>query len=56
MAARLGHAAVEALIDGKSDVCVNMKNGNLEFLPLEIAVQPKAWKVLDDYRLLKVLA
>jgi 6-phosphofructokinase 1 len=56
LAARLGHAAVEALIDGKSDVCVHMKNGNLELLPLETAIQPKACEVLDDYRLLKVLA
>jgi 6-phosphofructokinase 1 len=56
LAARLGHAAVEALVDGKSDVCVHLKNGNLELLPLEIAIRPKACPVTDDYHLLKVLA
>jgi 6-phosphofructokinase 1 len=56
LAARLGHAAVEALVDGKSDVCVHLKNGNLELLPLETAIRPKACPVADDYHLLKVLA
>jgi 6-phosphofructokinase 1 len=56
LAARLGHAAVEALAAGESDVCVHMKNGRLEFLPLETAVRPKACDVTDDYHLLKVLA
>ena len=56
LAARLGHAAVEALVEGKSDVCVHMKEGRLEFLPLETAVRPKACDVTDDYHLLKVLA
>ncbi|MGA2532284.1 MAG: ATP-dependent 6-phosphofructokinase [Candidatus Aminicenantales bacterium] len=56
LAARLGHAAVEALIGGKSDVCVHYRNGQIEFLPLEIAIRPKACPVADDYHLLKVLA
>jgi 6-phosphofructokinase 1 len=56
LAARLAHAAVEALAEGKSDVCVHFKNGHLEFLPLEIAIQPKTCAVTDDYHLLKVLA
>jgi 6-phosphofructokinase 1 len=56
LAARLAHAAVEALAEGKSDVCVHLKNGNLEFLPLETAIRPKACDVTDDYHLLKVLA
>jgi 6-phosphofructokinase 1 len=56
LAARLGHAAVEALVDRKSDVCVHLKNGNLELLPLETAIRPKACLVSDDYHLLKVLA
>ncbi len=56
LAARLAHAAVEALMDGRSDVCVHLKNGNTEFLPLEEAVRPKACEVADDYHLLKVLA
>jgi 6-phosphofructokinase 1 len=56
LAARLGHAAVEGLAGGRSDVCVHIKNGALEFLPLEVAIQPKACLVTDDYHLLKVLA
>jgi len=56
LAARLGHAAVEALAGGKSDVCVHFKCGRLEFQPLETAVRPKACDVTDDYHLLKVLA
>jgi 6-phosphofructokinase 1 len=56
LAARLGHAAVEALIDGKSDVCVHYKNGRVAVLPLETAIRPKACPVADDYHLLKVLA
>jgi 6-phosphofructokinase 1 len=56
LAARLAHAAVEVLAEGKSDVCVHLKNGNLELLPLETAIQPKACDVADDYHLLKVLA
>jgi 6-phosphofructokinase 1 len=56
LAARLGHAAVEALAKGKSDVCVHLRNGAVELLPLETAIQPKACEVSGDYRLLKVLA
>jgi 6-phosphofructokinase 1 len=56
LAARLAHAAFEALVEGKSDVCVHIKNGNLAFLPLEDAVRPKACDVSEDYHLLKVLA
>jgi 6-phosphofructokinase 1 len=56
LAARLGHAAVEALAEGKSDVCVHVRNGSLEFLPLEIAVKPKVYDITEDYHLLKVLA
>jgi 6-phosphofructokinase 1 len=56
LAARLAHAAVEAIVEGKTDVCVHMKNGNLEFLALEIASRPKAYDPKSDYRLLKVLA
>ena len=56
LAARLGHAAVEALAGGASDICVNLKNGSLERLPLELAVRPKTCDLGDDYHLLKVLA
>ena len=56
LAARLGHAAVEALSGGASDVCVSFRNGAIEHLPLDTAVRPKTCEVGDDYRLLKVLA
>jgi 6-phosphofructokinase 1 len=56
LAARLAHAAVEALMEGKSDVCVHLKNGRIEFLPLETAIRPKVCDVTGDYHLLKVLA
>jgi 6-phosphofructokinase 1 len=55
LAARLAHAAVEALAAGRTDVCVHMKNGREEFLPLEIAIRPKAYDPAVDYRLLKIL-
>jgi 6-phosphofructokinase 1 len=56
LAARLGRAAVEALLEGKTDVCVHLKNGRLELLPLETAARPKAYDPTRDYRLLKLLA
>jgi len=56
LAARLAHAAFEALTEGKSDVCVHIKNGNAALLPLGEAIRPKVCEVADDYHLLKVLA
>ena len=56
LAARLGHAAVEALARGESDVCVNVRNGEIELVPLATATQPKTSDVGADYHLLKVLA
>jgi 6-phosphofructokinase 1 len=56
LAARLGHAAVEALAGGSSDVCVNLKDGRAELLSLETAVRPKVCDVAHDYHLLKMLA
>jgi len=56
LAARLGHAAVEALAGGASDVCINYRQGAVELLALETAVRTKAYDVGGDYQLLKVLA
>lgn len=56
LAARFGHAAVEALINGKSDVCVKLRNETVELLALETAVRPRSCDVEQDYHLLKVLA
>ena len=56
LAARLGHAAVGALINGKSDVCVKLRNETVELLALETAVRPRSCDVEQDYHLLKVLA
>ncbi len=56
LAARLGRAAVEALKAGRSGECVHWKNGRLEHLPIETAVQPKLVDIEDDYRLLKILS
>jgi len=56
LAARLGHAAVEALAGGQSDVCVHFKGGRTELLPLGTAGQAKACDVSHDYHLLKLLA
>jgi len=56
LAARLGHQAVEALIAGQSDICVNIRNGRPELIPLVTAIQPKIMDMSEDYHLLKVLS
>ena len=56
LAARLGSAGVEALSSGSSNVCVHLKNGRLEYLPLEKTLQPKMIDIESDYRLLKTLS
>jgi len=56
MAARLGHAAVEALIEGKSGICVHLRDGLVSRLPLEEAVKPKLTDLAADYRLVKILS
>jgi 6-phosphofructokinase len=56
MAARLGHAAADALLDGARDRCVRLRNGVLDLLPLDKAVLPKTTPVEADYRLLKLLS
>lgn len=57
MAARLGRAAVDSLLDGASDHCVRLQGGLPDLWPLEKAVRPKAMPPIEaDYRLLKLLA
>lgn len=56
LAARLGNAAIESLLQGETDKCVSFKNDSLELVPLETAVQPKKLKFEPEYRLLKLLS
>jgi len=56
MAARLGHAAADALLEGAFDRCVRLRNGVLDLWPLDKAVLPKTTPVEGDYRLLKLLS
>jgi 6-phosphofructokinase 1 len=55
LATRLGHFAVEMLEQGKTDVCVNMKNDILGTIPLHVAIQAKKIKVTETYKLIKLL-
>ena len=55
MAARLGNFAVDSLKNGNTDICVNIKNNNLDIIPLEIAVKPKKTVVDTYYNLIKIL-
>jgi len=56
LAAKLGQAAVEALLAGETDKCVSLKDDKIELVPLEIAVQPKKLQFESEYRLLKLLS
>jgi 6-phosphofructokinase 1 len=56
LAARLGHAAVEALIDGRGGGCVHLAGGRVEFLPFGAAGDVKTADIESDYHLLKVLS
>lgn len=56
LAARLGRAAVEALIEGATDVCVHMTESGVSLLPLEVACLEKKTVLEADYRLLKLLS
>ena len=55
LAARLGSYAVEALKRGETDKCVCLKDGRLDTVPLEIAIQPKQMEIEAYYRLIKIL-
>lgn len=56
LAAKLGQAAVEALLAGEADKCVSLKDDKIELVPLEIAIQPKELKFEEEYWLLKLLS
>jgi 6-phosphofructokinase 1 len=56
LAARLGHAAVETLIGGRTGGCVHIRNGRVEFLPFGTAGEVKKTDIESDYHLLKVLS
>ena len=56
MAARLGHAAVEALRSGRTDGCVHIKHGAVELLPFPEAAGARAIETGPDYRLLRILS
>jgi len=55
MAARLGNAAVDMLVDGQTDCCVTLKDHQVITIPLDIAIQPKDIEVQQYYRLIKIL-
>ena len=56
LAARLGHAAVEALAGGLAGGLVHVVSGCVEFLPFGAAGEVKKTEIESDYRLLKILS
>jgi 6-phosphofructokinase 1 len=56
LAARLGHAAVECLITGRTGGLVRLDGDRVDFLPFGAAVEVKARTIESDYRLLKILS
>ncbi|MGZ5488457.1 MAG: 6-phosphofructokinase, partial [Candidatus Aminicenantales bacterium] len=56
MAARLGHAAVEALVEGRTGGLVHLVRDRVEFLPFGTAGDVKRTDIEYDYHLLKVLS
>jgi len=56
LAARLGHAAVEALLKGRTGGCVHIVSGRVEFLPFGAAGESRTPDIESDYHLLKVLS
>ncbi len=55
-AARLGHAAVEALAEGRTGGLVHLVGGRVEFLPFGMGGDMKTTDIESDYHLLKVLS
>ncbi len=55
LGAKYGNFAVNKIIEGLTDHCVNLKNGKLTTLPLEIAIQPKKIDAENIYKLIKIL-
>jgi 6-phosphofructokinase 1 len=56
LAARLGHAAVEALAAGRTGGLVHVNRGRVEFLPFGAVGEAKETDIESDYHLLKVLS
>jgi 6-phosphofructokinase 1 len=56
LAARLGHAAVEALAKGRTGGLVHLDCGRVAFLPFAAAGDVKKTDIESDYHLLKVLS
>jgi len=56
LAARLGYAAVEALVAGRTGGLVHLAGERVEFLPFGAAGEVKETDLEPDYRLLKVLS
>ncbi len=56
LAARLGHAAVEELAEGRSGGLVHLDCGRVSFLPFGAAGETKRTEIESDYHLLKVLS
>ena len=56
LAARLGHAAVEALAAGRTGGLVHLVGDRVEFLPFGAAGEVKKTDIESDYHLLKVLS
>ncbi|MCM8786757.1 MAG: 6-phosphofructokinase [Candidatus Omnitrophica bacterium] len=55
LAARYGSFAVEVLKNGKTNVCVCIKNNRLDLVELKEAIKPKNIEVENYYRLIKIL-
>jgi len=55
IAARLGYHAVKALIDNKSDICVSIKNENIYYIDLSMAIEKKNIDIDSYYKLIKML-
>ncbi len=55
LASFLGNLAVEALREGKSGVCIGIKNDHPYYIPLEEAIKPKEIEVDNYYKLIKIL-
>ena len=56
LAARLGHAAVEALVAGRTGGLVRLDCGRVGFLPFGAAGEVKKTDIEFDYHLLKILS
>ncbi len=56
LAARMGNAAAEALLEGATDILVHVRGACVERLTLEEAVKPKLDDLSADYRLLRLLS